>query len=64
MPTENPASMKTESAHCIVLTTTAAEALADTLARQIVQARLGGCMQIHALKSVYGWEGALCDEPR
>ena len=56
--------MKTENAHCIVLTTTAAEALADTLARQIVQARLGGCVRIHALKSVCRWEGALCDEPR
>ena len=52
MPTENPVPMDPASAHCIVLTTTATEAQADTLARQIVQARLGGCMRIHALKSV------------
>ena len=64
MPTENPVSMDPASAHCIVLTITATEAQADTLARQIVQARLGACVQIHALKSVYRWEGALCDEPR
>jgi periplasmic divalent cation tolerance protein len=51
------------SAHCLVLTTTATEAQADALARQIVEARLGACVQIHALKSVYRWKGALCAEP-
>lgn len=51
------------SAHCLVLTTTATEAQADALARQIVDARLGACVQIHALKSVYRWKGALCAEP-
>ena len=51
------------SAHCLVLTTTATEAQADALARQIVEARLGACVQIHALKSVYRWKGALCDQP-
>ncbi len=62
MSTESPATMKIESAHCIVLTTTATEAQADTLARQIVQARLGACVQIQALKSVYRWKGALCND--
>lgn len=50
------------SAHCLVLTSTATEAQADALARQIVEARLGACVQIHALKSVYRWKGALCDQ--
>ena len=47
---------------CIVLTTTASEAQAETLARQIVEARLGACVQIQAIKSFYRWEGALCAE--
>ena len=49
--------------YCIVLTTTASEAQAETLARQIVQARLGACVQIQPLKSFYRWKGALCTEP-
>ncbi len=48
---------------CIVLTTTANEAQAETLARQIVEARLGACVQIQPVKSFYRWEGALCAEP-
>lgn len=39
-------------AHCLVLTTTATEAQAETLARQIVEARLGACVQLHPLKSI------------
>ena len=49
-------------AHCIVLTTTASEVEADTLARRIVEARLGACVQIQAIKSIYRWQGALCTE--
>ena len=50
-------------AYCIVLTTTAGEAQADALAKQIVEARLGACVQIQPLKSVYRWQGALSVEP-
>ena len=50
-------------AHCIVLTTTASEAEADALARRIVEARLGACVQIQAIKSIYRWIGVLCAEP-
>ena len=50
-------------AHCIVLTTTASEAEANVLARQIVEARLGACVQILPVRSIYRWKGALCSEP-
>ena len=59
MATENPASMNPATSYCIVLTTMASEAHADALARQIVEARLGACVQIQPLKSVYRWQGAL-----
>lgn len=49
-------------AYCIVLTTTASEAEADALARQIVEARLGACVQILPVKSIYRWKGGLCAE--
>ena len=51
------------SPYCIVLTTTASEAQAETLARQIVEARLGACVQIQAIRSFYRWKDALCDQP-
>lgn len=54
--------MNTPATHCIVLTTTASQADADRLARQIVQARLGACVQIQALHSVYRWKGQVCAE--
>lgn len=50
-------------AHCIVLTTTASEAEADALSRRIVEARLGACVQIQAIKSIYRWKGEVCAEP-
>lgn len=54
--------MNTEATHCIVLTTTASEEEAERLALQIVDARLGACVQVHALKSVYRWKGEVCAE--
>jgi periplasmic divalent cation tolerance protein len=62
MPPVNPAALNPAGAYAIVLTTTATEAQADALARQIVQARLGACVQIQPLKSIYRWKGALCAE--
>ncbi len=47
---------------CIVLTTTASETQAETLARQIIEARLGACVQIQPVKSFYRWKDALCAE--
>jgi len=63
MSPENPVPMNPSSAYCLVLTTMASEAQADALARQIVEARLGACVQIHPLKSFYRWNDALCVEP-
>ena len=63
MATESPGSMNPATSYCIVLTTTASEAEADTLARQIVEERLGACVQILPVKSIYRWQGALCAEP-
>ncbi|MBV9844525.1 MAG: divalent-cation tolerance protein CutA [Kutzneria sp.] len=40
-----------------VVTTTDSEDKADTLARGIVAARLGACVQIDRIRSVYRWEG-------
>ena len=55
--------MNQATPYCIVLTTTANEEQAETLARQIVEARLGACVQIQPIKSFYRWQGALCAEP-
>jgi periplasmic divalent cation tolerance protein len=48
--------------YCVVLTTTATSEEAENLARGIVEARLGACVQIQAIRSIYRWQGALCDE--
>jgi periplasmic divalent cation tolerance protein len=48
---------------CMVLTTVPDEALAETLARQIVAAGLGACVQVQAIKSYYAWKGEACAEP-
>lgn len=49
--------------YCIVLTTVADMDQAQGLARAIVEAGLGACVQIDTVRSVYRWEGRLCDEP-
>lgn len=49
--------------YCVVLTTTATAEEAQSLARGIVEARLGACVQIQAIRSIYRWQGTLCDEP-
>ncbi|TAM50082.1 MAG: divalent-cation tolerance protein CutA [Burkholderiaceae bacterium] len=52
-----------ETPCCLVLTTVADEQQALALARQIVQARLGACVQIDRIQSVYRWGGQVCSEP-
>jgi len=42
---------------CVVLTTVESEAQAEALAQQIVQARLGACVQVQDIKSFYIWQG-------
>lgn len=46
---------------CLVLTTVADEADARRLARAIVEARLGACVQATPLHSTYVWEGTVCE---
>ena len=52
--------------HDIVTLTTTVGSLADAeaLARAIVEARLGACVQLESIAlSVYRWEGKACAEP-
>lgn len=53
-----------ESRHsyCVVLTATATAEEAESLARGIIEAQLGACVQIQAIRSIYRWQGALCNE--
>ncbi|WP_309684606.1 divalent-cation tolerance protein CutA [Polaromonas sp.] len=48
--------MADETPYCMVMTTLAGEALAEALAREIVQARLGACVQVQGIKSFYRWK--------
>ena len=59
MNTDAPAS----STHCVVQTTLASEAEAAALARQIVQARLGACVQVQPIRSFYVWQEQAHEEP-
>lgn len=55
--------MRTDpSTHCVVQTTLASEADAAALARRIVQAGLGACVQLQAIRSVYVWQDEAHDE--
>src|SRR5574337_1529634 len=49
--------------YCLVMTTIADMDQAKALARAIVEAGLGACVQIDSVRSIYRWEGRLCDEP-
>ena len=52
-----------EPGYCLVLTTVSTVQQAEALARRIVEAGLGACVQIEAIRSIYRWQGVLCDEP-
>ena len=52
-----------EAAHCMAMTTIDDEAAAAALARAIVEQRLGACVQIAGVRSVYSWEGAVEESP-
>lgn len=51
------------SLHCVVQTTLPSEAQGAELARGIVQARLGACVQVQAIRSFYVWQEQAHDEP-
>ena len=56
--------MKTDTPElCVVQTTLPSEAQAAELARAIVQQRLGACVQIQPIRSVYVWQERAHDEP-
>ncbi|SFV01446.1 divalent cation tolerance protein [Polaromonas sp. YR568] len=57
-----PPPLEGNKAYCVVQTATATEEEAQSLARGIVEARLGACVQIQAIQSIYRWQGALCNE--
>lgn len=51
------------SSYCVVQTALPSEADAAALARRIVQARLGACVQVQAIKSFYVWQEQAHEEP-
>ena len=50
------------SDYCVVQTALPSEAQAAELARAIVQARLGACVQVQAIRSFYVWREQAHDE--
>ncbi len=46
----------------IVLTTCPDAASAETLARLLLEERLVACAQLEPIRSLYRWEGKLCDD--
>ena len=52
-----------ETTVCMVLTTMPDEAQAEALARQIVVAGLGACVQVQPIKSFYLWKDEACCTP-
>ena len=63
MATLNPPGARPETVYCVVLTTVPTAAQAESLARRIVEARLGACVQIESIQSLYRWQGTVCNEP-
>lgn len=49
--------------HVQVVTTTDSEQAAAELARGIVEARLGACVQVSTIRSFYRWDEAVHDDP-
>lgn len=54
--------MANDHNYCVAMTTTGNEEDALSLARQLVDAHLGACVQILDIRSVFVWEGAVNDE--
>jgi periplasmic divalent cation tolerance protein len=49
--------------YSVVITTTNGEEAAAALARSILDAKLGACVQVQSIKSFYKWKGEQCNEP-
>ncbi|MFN4004567.1 MAG: divalent-cation tolerance protein CutA [Hylemonella sp.] len=54
--------MNEDTAYCMVQTTLPSEAQAAQLAQQLVQARLGACVQLQPIRSFYVWQDRAHDE--
>ncbi|MDQ3886267.1 MAG: divalent-cation tolerance protein CutA [Actinomycetota bacterium] len=52
-----------ESGHFQVITTTDSEQAAALLARGIIKAKTGACVQVFPIRSFYRWEGRAQDDP-
>lgn len=55
--------MEIETEYSVVITTTQGAEVAEALAKGILQERLGACVQIQQIKSLYNWKGEVCTEP-
>ncbi|NMM07205.1 divalent-cation tolerance protein CutA [Polaromonas sp.] len=60
--TPSPSPSPTTTAYCMVQTALASEAQAEALARLIVGARLGACVQLQPIRSFYRWQNEVRDE--
>jgi periplasmic divalent cation tolerance protein len=58
MPEQTPE----PATYCVVQTTVASQTQAETLARLIVEARLGACVQLQPIRSFYRWQNEVQDE--
>ena len=60
--TASPPPSPTTTTYCVVQTALASEAQAEALARLIVGARLGACVQLQPIRSFYRWQNEVRDE--
>lgn len=51
------------SKFCLVLTTVPEEKAGREIGRTLVEEKLAACVTISAARSIYRWEGKICDEP-
>jgi len=63
LPEKTPKTTPETTPYCLVQTALASEAQAEALAREIVQARLGACVQLQKIRSFYRWKNEAISEP-
>lgn len=55
--------MSSDTAYCVVLTTTASAEQAEGLAKKVVAERLAACVQVQQIQSYYLWKGEVRSDP-
>ena len=55
--------MSSDTAYCVVLTTTASAEQAEGLAKKVVAERLAACVQVQRIQSYYLWKGEARGDP-